>query len=157
MQDLVEGELVLTRPAGHDSANLPAMPAQEQTRGFVVTVARGVREEAQQVFVVGRGMFHRVERTSVSVMLKERSGQRARRVNDDTGSHARLVGGEFHHQAVHVLEFLQCGPASVPSPPIGAWGKPDCERLREVFIRMALRIPAAQVLHVLLAGRVGPV
>ena len=57
---------------------------------------------------------------------------------------ARLAG-ELAHQRVHVLQLLQRRPVRVAAPPVGIRVEPHRERLREVLVRVALRVPAVEV------------
>ena len=57
------------------------------------------------------------------------------------------------HQRVHVLELLERRPVGVARAPVGLRVQPDGERLGEVLVGMALRVPAVEVQDEALAVR----
>src|SRR5438477_8555018 len=61
------------------------------------------------------------------------------------------------HQLIDVFEFLQRFPARVTLAPVEPRREPDREGLREIFIRMALRIPVFEMHDVTAAERARPV
>jgi hypothetical protein len=67
--------------------------------------------------------------------------------------HDHRFSRQFAHQPVHVFELLERRPVGVPRAPVGVRGQPDGERFREVFVRMALCVPAVQVKDEALAIR----
>ena len=54
---------------------------------------------------------------------------------------------------VHVLQLLERRPVGVARPPVGVRVQPDRERLGEVLVGMALRVPAVEMQHEALAVR----
>src|SRR5690606_34837393 len=76
------------------------------------------------------------------------------RIDDGAVARRRHGAGDLLHEAIDVLELLQCGPSGVAALPVAARFEPDGEGFGEVLVGMALRVPAAQVLHVPLARRV---
>src|SRR5213079_2144605 len=61
------------------------------------------------------------------------------------------------HQLIDVFEFLQRLPARVTPAPVEPRREPDRERLRKIFIRMALRIPVFEMHNVAATERPRPV
>ena len=57
------------------------------------------------------------------------------------------------HQLVHVFKLFERLPAGITLTPIKVRRQPDGERLGEIFIRMALRIPVVEMHHVTAAER----
>src|SRR4029077_1144191 len=61
------------------------------------------------------------------------------------------------HQLIDVFKFLQCLPARITLAPVELGREPDRERLRKVFVRMALRVPVVEIHDVTAAKRTRPV
>src|SRR5581483_12102023 len=55
------------------------------------------------------------------------------------------------------FQFLECSPPRVTLTPIEAGRKPDCERLREIFIGVTLCVPVFEMRDIAAAERTGPV
>ena len=64
---------------------------------------------------------------------------------------------ELLGEAVDVLQLAHRTPAGVAGLPVRMRVEPDRERLGEILVRMALRVPTAEVLHVLFAAWIGAV
>ena len=60
-------------------------------------------------------------------------------------AHERRLARQLAHQGVHVLELFLSAGQSAALPPVRLRVEPHREALGEVFIRMALRIPAVKV------------
>ena len=69
----------------------------------------------------------------------------------------RRLPGDFRHQLVDVFELLERRPSVVARPPVRAGPQPHGERLGEILVRMALRVPQPQMLDEISAGRIRPV
>ena len=82
-------------------------------------------------------------------------------VATSTAALALLPDDELHgvlaHELVDIFKLPQRRPIGVALAPVRARREPDSERLGEILVRMALRVPAPQVLHVAAAGRIGSV
>ena len=75
------------------------------------------------------------------------------RIDPAVRVHQHLLAGEVLHQGVHVLQLLQRRPVGVAGAPVGRRVQPDRERLGEVLVGMALRVPAVEMQHEALAVR----
>src|SRR6185503_4944078 len=60
---------------------------------------------------------------------------------------------ERPHQRIDVFELRKRLPSGVAMPPLAVRRQPDGERLGEVFVRVALRVPRVQMQHEALAVR----
>src|SRR5580765_8420122 len=69
----------------------------------------------------------------------------------------RWLTSQRAHQFIDIFEFLQRFPAGVTLAPVESRGEPDCARLREIFIRMALRVPILEMHDVTAAKRARPI
>jgi hypothetical protein len=68
-----------------------------------------------------------------------------------------LPPAHIGHEFIDVFELLQGRPSDVLSGASRTGSEPDRKRFREVFVRVALRVPEAEMLDVPLAGGIGPV
>jgi hypothetical protein len=63
------------------------------------------------------------------------------------------MGAEFTRDLLHKSQLAQRRPGRVAALPAGARRQPDGKGLGKILGRMALRIPVAQVLHMVAARR----
>ena len=90
-------------------------------------------------------------------MLAKRLLQVRQRLDFPCRRHLRLCLREAAHQPVDVLQLPLDGPANVPNVPVGSGIEPGREGLREILVRMTLRVPVIEVLDEALAVRLGRV
>src|SRR4029077_19726761 len=69
----------------------------------------------------------------------------------------RFLSCQRFHQFIDVFEFLERLPARVTLAPVESRCEPDGEGLREIFIRMRLRVPIVEMRDVTAAERARPV
>ena len=153
----VERELVFAGPLRDDLPDLGAVAAEERGRRRRAAMPRIVGEDAQQIAVVDRRMVDRVVRALLRVVLGQRLGELAQRIDAQPAREQRLLAGDLGHQLVDIFELLQRRPALVALAPVRARREPDREGLGEILVRMALRVPERQMLDVAPAAGVRPV
>src|SRR4051794_16802679 len=90
-------------------------------------------------------------------MLFERLAEPAQWIDPLSRRDRRSLFRNLAHQFVDIFELLQRRPSLISRPPVRTRPQPHRKRFGEIFIRMALRIPEAEMLDVPPAGRIGPV
>ena len=80
-------------------------------------------------------------RSAARSVLRRRDSGSTRARDTTTGRRS----ADLPHQLVDVLELPEDGPPRVPLPPVRVGREPHRERLGEVLVRMALRVPLLQV------------
>ena len=110
-------------------------------------VRRRVGEEPAQVAVVeladGRRRSARASPRSAGASVLSNGATADRPLG--ARSHRRRAARELAHQLVHVLELPQRRPALVALAPLRLRVEPDRERLGEILVGMALRVPGVEV------------
>ena len=120
---------------------------QEGGRGGPVAVARGRGEQAQQVLVVGLAPVEAVEAPLLAIVGAQGLADAPEGVDRAARLHGRGHARQLTHRGVDVFELAQRGPARVALGPRVAGREPDREGLREVLVRMALRVVPVEVDH----------
>ena len=108
---------------------------------------RIIGKDPQQIAVVGPRRIDGIVLELLLVVLAERSVKLTQRIDFRSPRQHRLLVGEFRHQLVHVLQLLKRRPAHVALAPIRTRREPDRERLGEIFVRVALRVPEPEMLN----------
>jgi hypothetical protein len=142
---LVDGVLILARPQRDARAHLFANAADEARGGRVGAVLWCVGEKAAQIAVVDVRIVDAIALPLGLVVFAQRLAQAPDRIDLVARGHARRQGADLGHQRVHVLELLERRPAVVTRPPRRVWGEPHGERLGEVLVGMALRVPGLEM------------
>ena len=91
------------------------------------------------------------------VVLAQRAPEAREQLGLAARDHEGRLAGQVLHQVVHVLQLAESGPARVARPPFALQAEPDRERLGEILVRVALRVPRVEVEHEALAVRPGRV
>src|SRR4029453_17654358 len=93
----------------------------------------------------------------LAVVLAKRSLQFRHRIHGALRFHDRFPACELAHQPIHVLELSLRRPAGVARGPHRLGMEPHGERFCEVFVRVALGVPAIEMLNEALTVRFGSV
>jgi len=157
VEHLVERELIFAGPFRDEPADVAAMVPDKGRGRRRMPMPRIVREDAQQIAVVGARRIDRIMLELLLIVLAQCRAERAQRLDLAAPRQHGPAVGDFRHQLVHVLQLLQCRPALVSLPPVRARSKPDRERLGEILVRMTLRIPEPEMLDKIPTRRIGPV
>ena len=110
-------------------------------------------EQPAQIAVVEVRVLVAVVRALAVVVLPQRLLQAGQRRQLAARHPAGRMPGELLHELVHVLELLQRRPVVVALAPLRVRVEPHRERLGEVLVGMALRVPGIEVQHEALAVR----
>ncbi len=117
-------------------------------------MGRSIGKQALQVRIVKRRSFDPIVLALALIVLTQGFLQLGQRIDlllrDHLGRHCR----QPRHQPLDILQLLEHRPALVAVGPCRIWCQPNCEGLRKVLIRMALRIPHIEVPHE--APAIGP-
>src|SRR6266567_6001604 len=114
-------------------------------------------EQPVEIAVVSLRRLEGVKRLFFLVVTAQRLAQLAQRIDALARGDQWALAGDFLHQRVDIFELLERRPARIACPPVRTRPQPYRKGLGEILVRMALRIPAAQVLDIAPAGRIGPV
>src|SRR4051812_17266265 len=110
-----------------------------------------------EIAVIGLRCLEGVERLFFLVVAAQRLAERGQRIDPLARREQWPRAGDFLHQLVDIFELLERRPAGIACPPVRTRPQPYRKGLGEILGRMALRIPAPQVLDIAPAGRIGPV
>lgn len=110
-----------------------------------------------QFWVISARRVHCIERLLLTVMRRQRGVDLAERMDGGAARQLRALARDLVHHFIDIFEFAQSRPSRIALPPVRTGLEPDCEGFREVFVGMALRIPEAKMLHVILACRIGTI
>src|SRR5262245_31201982 len=91
----------------------------------------------------------------LAVVLAERSLELRYRIDGALRLHDRFPLCELAHQPIHVFELPLCWPIGIARGPHRLRIEPDGERFGEVFVWVALGVPAIEVLNEALTVRFG--
>src|ERR1700726_3160456 len=152
-QELVYPELFLVRPLAH-RVHQPSSPLAQITARFQ---PRWRGEELPQIGVVEIRIRIFVELPFARVISLELEVQAIVLGHAVLRRVYRWRTRQRAHQLIDVLELLQRLPARVTLAPVEPRRKPDREGLREIFVRVALRIPIVQMHDVAATERAWPV
>src|ERR1700730_18210533 len=150
----IERELVLTRPLRHQLSDSCTIAPDEHRSELGPVVLWIGGEQPQQITVVGCGRIEGVQSLFFSVVLAKRFREAVEGIDPLPTGEQRPLPGDFRHQLVDIFKLLQRRPSGVARSPIRAGPKPHSKRFGEIFIRMALCVPEAQMLDEMPAGRV---
>ena len=153
----VQRELVLSGPLGDHLPNLRSVLAKERGRREPPAKLRIGGKQTMQFPIVGLRRIDGVKSLLLLIIFGKRDFVLVQRIGAPPPRHLWPLLGDFRHQLVDVLELAQRRPAGVAVAPVRARRQPDRERLGEILVGMALRVPQPQMLDVVLAGRIGPV
>src|SRR5437763_485900 len=120
-------------------------PSSSQTQIRTRLDAGGRGEELPQIGVIEPGISILIELSFPRVISLELEVQTVVRRDAIGRRMQRRLPHQRPHQFINVFEFLQRFPAGITIPPIEPRREPDRERLREIFVRMTLRVPIVQV------------
>ena len=152
-EHLVDRVLVLAGPLGHHAADVLAH-ARDEARGLhVAGVLRPVGEQTAQVTIVEVRMLDAVMAALALVVRAQRLAQRVQRfdaapLRTSIGLPATSVISSSMYSS-----FFSAGQSTYRALPVGVRIQPDRKGLREVLVRMALRVPAVEVQDEALAVR----
>ena len=154
LEDAVDGVTVLAGPARDAAADVLADLAEEaRRRRAALRRVGGFGEQAPEIAVVEVRVLVAVVVALAVVVLPQRLLQAGQRRQLAARHPARRMPGELLHELVHVLELLQRRPVVVALAPLRVRVEPHRERLGEVLVGMALRVPGIEVQHEALAVR----
>src|SRR6185312_4950013 len=98
-----------------------------------------------------------VARELLAIVIRERAGVALDGLDAGAIAHGRASPADAGHELIDEAQFVECRPADVGAAPVRIRLQPHREGLREVFRRMRLRVPLAEVMHVAAAARPGAI
>src|SRR5690606_5351903 len=105
-------------------------------------------EHPLQSQIVRARPVHCIASRLAPVVLAERARILADRLDILAVRHSRPLAANLLHQPIDVLEFLERGPALILASPARLRLHPYGEGFGEILGRMTLRVPMAEMQHV---------